>query len=286
MSSALMQLDQVTKDFRGSGRHRGPVRAVDGLTMTVATNEIVALVGESGAGKSTVGRLILGLEHPTSGSVRFDGVDLATLSRREMYAARRRMHLIAQDPYQSLHPGMTLGQIVAEPLAIRGLTGSTRDEKVERALDEVGLTPVRQFVKRYPHELSGGQRQRVALARALVSEPDLVIADEPTSMLDASLCANILEHVLGMRDRLETAFVYVTHTLAVARYVADRIVVMHEGRAVEVGDADRVIEAPEHPYTKLLIAASEGDLDEMKIRRREFDEYQTNQEETCPTANA
>jgi ABC-type glutathione transport system ATPase component len=234
---------------------------VDGVSLTVEEREVVALVGESGAGKSTLARLILGLERPDAGTVRFDGVDLATLSGSELRRARQRMHLVLQDPYQSLHPGMRVAQLVGEPLALRRVPRDVRAKAVHDAVEQVALRPADDFCRRFPHQLSGGQRQRVALARALVAEPRLVIADEPTSMLDASLCAGILELILGIRERFGTAFVYITHDLALARWVSDRMVVMRDGKVVEVGRSDDVVHNPQSEYTKLLLAASEGRTD-------------------------
>ena len=269
MSDAVLELDRVSKFFgsRRSQRSKAEIRAVDGVSLTVEAGEVVALVGESGAGKSTLARLILGLEQPDEGSVRFDGVDLSTLSRRELRRARQRMHLVLQDPYQSLHPGMRVDRLVGEPLAIRGMSGAARAGAVRGAVEQVALQPAASFCQRFPHQLSGGQRQRVALARALVAEPKLVIADEPTSMLDASLCAGILELILGIRDRFGTAFVYITHDLALARWVSDRMIVMREGQVVEAGRSDDVVHFPRSDYTKLLLAASEGELDDNRNRR-------------------
>ncbi len=239
--------------------------AVQGVSLSVAEGEIVALVGESGAGKSTVGRLVLGLERPDQGSVRFEGVDLARLTGRALRRARQRMHLILQDPYESLHPGMRVGRAVAEPLAVAGVPGHERRTRALEALTEVGLAPAAQFAGRFPHELSGGQRQRVALARAFAGRPRLVVADEPTSMLDASLRAGILELILGIRERLGTAFVFVTHDLALARYVSDRIAVMRDGAIVECRKTERLIRDPREPYTQALLAASEGVLLEEEV---------------------
>ena len=261
--SAVLELEGVSKSFgsRRSQRTRAEIKAVDDVSLTVEEGEVVALVGESGAGKSTLARLILGLEKPDDGTVRFDGLDLAALSRRELRKARQRMHLVLQDPYQSLHPGLRVESLVAEPLALRGVPRAERTEPVRGAVEQVALHPAPAFCRRFPHQLSGGQRQRVALARALVAEPKLVIADEPTSMLDASLCAGILELILGIRDKFGTAFVYITHDLALARWVSDRMVVMREGRIVEMGPSDDVVHCPCSDYTKLLLAASEGELD-------------------------
>ncbi|MGH9153003.1 MAG: ABC transporter ATP-binding protein [Acidimicrobiales bacterium] len=263
--TAVLQLDAVTRRYRSRRglREQREVVAVDGVSLSVGEGEIVAVVGESGAGKTTLARLILGLERPDSGAVRFDGRDLASLSRRQLRAARQRMHLVFQDPYQSLHPGMRVGEIVAEPLAVRGDDRSARSAAAVQALEEVALRPAASMARRFPHQLSGGQRQRVALARATVARPRLVIADEPTSMLDASVCAGILELILAMRQRHGTAFVYITHDLAVARWVSDRLVVMRSGRVVETGPSDDVVHRPAHDYTRLLLAASEGELDQV-----------------------
>lgn len=258
-TEAVLQLRAVSKSFfrrtlTGDSR---PVHAVEDVSLTLARGEILSLVGESGAGKSTMGRIVLGLERPDRGEVLFDGIDLAGLSVRQRRRMRRRMHMILQDPYESLHPGMRLARIVAEPLAIARVARSEIPLKVTSALDEVGLVPATGFLRRYPSELSGGQRQRVAIARALVGRPELVVADEPTSMLDASLRAGVLELILSMRDRLGTAFIFITHDLAVARYVSDRIAVMHEGRLVEIGETDVLIADPQDDYTRTLLAASE-----------------------------
>ncbi len=259
MSDTILDLRGVSKAYfrRALTGEAHPVNAVDDVSLTVDRGEILGLVGESGAGKSTIGRIVLGLDRPEHGQVLFDGIDLTALSPRRLRRVRRRMHMILQDPYESLHPGMRLARIVAEPLAIAGVRRSDVPAKVASALDEVGLVPASGFLRRYPSELSGGQRQRVAVARALVGRPELVVADEPTSMLDASLRAGVLELILSMRDRLDTAFIFITHDLAVARYVSDRIAVMHEGRLVEIGETDSLIAEPHDDYTRTLLAASE-----------------------------
>ena len=255
----MLELRGVSKAFsrRSLTGDSQAVNAVDDVSLSLARGEILGLVGESGAGKSTIGRIVLGLERPDKGEVLFDGIDLAALSARQLRRVRRRMHMILQDPYESLHPGMRLARIVAEPLAIARVPRAEIPAKVTSALDEVGLVSASGFVRRYPSELSGGQRQRVAVARALVGRPELVVADEPTSMLDASLRAGVLELILSMRDRLGTAFIFITHDLAVARYVSDRIAVLHEGRLVEIGETDGLIADPQDDYTRTLLAASE-----------------------------
>ncbi|MBW3557538.1 MAG: ABC transporter ATP-binding protein, partial [Actinobacteria bacterium] len=271
----VLQVEAVTKRYRGRRAGRGGgVVAVDDVSLSVASGEIVAVVGESGAGKSTLARLILGLERPDEGAVRVDGQDLCELSSSELRAARHGMHLVLQDPFQSLHPGMRVEQLVGEPLAVRGVQRRERAGAVRRALEDVSMPPAT-FLRRFPHQLSGGQRQRVALARAMVAQPRLVIADEPTSMLDASLAAGIIELILAIRDRFGTGFVYITHDLAVARWVSDRMVVMRDGRIVESGPSGEVVSRPRHPYTRLLLAASEGDLDHIPF----------NEEEACPVGS-
>ncbi len=261
MSDALLVLREVSKSYRRSssfGREQIEVPAVQDVSLALGRGEILGLVGESGAGKSTLTRLVLGLEHPDRGQVLLDGTDLTTLSAAALRATRRRMHLVLQDPYQSLHPGMRVGQAVGEPLAIAGVRRPERAAPVAGALEEVGLRPAEAFAHRYPHEMSGGQRQRVALARALVGRPELVIADEPTSMLDASLRAGILALITAIRDAHGTAFLFVTHDLAMARYVADRIAVLQHGHVVECGETEQLIGGPDHPYTQTLLAASES----------------------------
>lgn len=261
MTGPLLTLDAVSKAYRrGSavGRDAAHVQAVSDVSLTVGRGEILGLVGESGAGKSTLTRLVLGLERPDSGEVRLDGTTLSGLSGASLRTARRRMHLILQDPYQSLHPGMRIGRCVAEPLAIAGVPRPARPGHVESALEEAGLTPPADFTRRYPHELSGGQRQRAALARALVGRPELVVADEPTSMLDASLRFEILSLITAIRDAHGSAFLFVTHDLAMARHVSDRIAVLQHGRLVECAPTEDVINDPQHPYTRTLLAASES----------------------------
>lgn len=261
MTGALLELDRVSRTYRHTsalGRRSAVVPALSEVSLSIERGRILGLVGTSGAGKSTLSRLVLGLERPDSGRVLLDGTDLAALSRRDLRGARRRMHLVLQDPYQSLHPGMRVDRLVGEPLAVARLPRDERPPRVVAALEEVGLTPPARYLRRFPHELSGGQRQRVALARALVGRPELVVADEPTSMLDASLRAEMLALVAGIRATHGTAFLFVTHDLAMARYVADEIAVLSEGRLVERGETEQVIRDPQHPFTRTLLAASES----------------------------
>lgn len=258
MSSAVLELDRVSKTFRSHGlRSRPAVAAVRNVSLRLAPGEILGVVGESGSGKTTLAKLVLGLERPDAGRVVFDGEELTGLSERDLRRVRTRMHLILQDPYQSLHPGMRIAEAVAEPLAVAGEDRRARRGRAAEALEEVDLSPAGRFLDRFPHELSGGQRQRVAVARALVGLPRLVLADEPTSMLDVSLRAGILELLERVRRRHGIAFVVITHDLAVARHVSDRIGVMFRGEMAELGPSEEVVARPLHPYTRTLLRAVE-----------------------------
>jgi oligopeptide/dipeptide ABC transporter ATP-binding protein len=230
------------------------VHAVSGVSFRVGRGEMVALVGESGCGKTTTAQAVLRLVEPDAGAVRFDGVDVTTLPHRELRQLRRRMQIIYQDPYESLDPRFRVEATVAEPLTIHRM--GTRDDRrdvVERALEQVGLSPAALFLDRFPHELSGGQRQRVAIAASLVLEPDLLVADEPVSMLDVSVRAGILAILDELRDR-GLAVLMITHDLSTAARFADRICVMYLGRIVEEGPAREVIDNPQHPYTRALLS--------------------------------
>jgi ABC-type glutathione transport system ATPase component len=231
----LLEVQGACKTFRsGAGARRRQVVALDDVSLAVGEAEIVALVGESGSGKSTLGRTVVGLERLDEGRALFEGVEYSRMSERSMRRLRPHMHLVLQDPYQSLHPGMRVRSAVAEPLEIAG-TGNARSPRVAEALEEVGLTPAGDFLNRYPHQLSGGQRQRVVLARALVGRPRLVVADEPTSMVDATLRAGIVALIRQLRDRHGIAFLVITHDLDMAGAVAEQVAVMQRGRLVECG---------------------------------------------------
>ncbi len=256
----LVQIDEVRKHFPVGQTlffaPRGVVRAVDEVSLDIREGETFGLVGESGSGKTTLGRLLVRLEEPTEGGirVRVNGapVELGAIERTEL---RRNVQMIFQDPYESLNPRMTIGQIVAEPLRVLRLEeGDGRDRCVAEILDRVGLAPGT-FLPRYPHELSGGQRQRVAIARAMIVRPRFVVADEPTSMLDVSVRAGILELLAELKRDMNVTYLYVTHDLAVARYLCDRIGVMYRGKIVELGGTEEVLQRPLHPYTRALIAA-------------------------------
>ena len=252
MNEALLQVRGATKTFRAGRRQ---VVALDDVSLAVGEGQMVALVGESGSGKSTLGRVVVGLERLDAGEVVFGGTEYSRMRERPLRRLRRNMHLVLQDPYQSIHPGMRVGEAVAEPLAIEG-TGGARSPRVIEALEEVGLTPASQFLDRYPHQLSGGQRQRVVLARALVGRPRLVVADEPTSRVDATLRGGIVSLMRDLRARHGIAFLVITHDLDVAGAVAEEVAVMQDGRIVESGRTAEVFASPSHPYTRSLLDAA------------------------------
>lgn len=232
------------------------VRAVDGIDFDIKKGEIFALVGESGSGKTTTGRLLLRLIEPTSGKIFFEGKDTTKIPEKEFKPYRRRMQMIFQDPYESLNPKMTIFDIIAEPPRVQGTLSEPQiKDKVYKVLTDVQLVPPEEFVYRYPHELSGGQRQRVAVARALTLDPEFVVADEPVSMLDASIRAEILNLMLDLMKKYHVTFLYITHDLALARHICDTIAVMYLGKLMERGTAEQIIYEPLHPYTKALLVA-------------------------------
>ncbi len=232
------------------------VHAVDGINLETTKGMILGLAGESGSGKTTTGRVIMRLLEPTSGKIYFKGKDISHLNDVSMKPLRRQMQIVFQDPYESLNPRMTVGDIISEPMKLQGISDEKElEERVDKILEDAKLIPPSEFIFRYPHELSGGQRQRVATARAFVLDPEFVVADEPVSMLDASIRAEILQLMFSLVKKYKTSFLYITHDLALARHVCDRIAIMYLGEIVEQGTIDQVIFESLHPYTGALMKA-------------------------------
>ena len=253
----LIQVRDLVKHYESGGLFRGsapPVRAVQGVSFEVARGETLALVGESGCGKSSVGRTILRLQEPTSGSAVFEGVELFALDRAALRKMRRRMQIIFQDPYSSLNPRMTVGAAIAEGIEIHRLaSGRDVGRRVGALLEEVGLDPA--YAGRYPHEFSGGQRQRIGIARALAVEPSFVVCDEPVSALDVSVQAQVLNLLADLQRERGLSYLFIAHDLAVVRQIARRVAVMYLGRIVEEGPTEELLREPRHPYTVALLSA-------------------------------
>ena len=257
MSAPLLQVEGLVKHFpirRGLfGKAVGAVRAVDGVSFTLQAGQTLGVVGESGCGKSTLGRLVLRLIEPTAGRVVFQGTELGTLNAAALRAQRRTLQIIFQDPYASLNPRMTVGQILTEPLRLHGLHIGRQAERVAELLQTVGLSPT--HAERYPHEFSGGQRQRVGIARALAVEPQLIVCDEAVSALDVSVQAQVVNLLQDLQQRLGIAYIFIAHDLAVVKHIASHIAVMYLGRIVELAPKDALFAAPRHPYTQALLSA-------------------------------
>jgi oligopeptide/dipeptide ABC transporter ATP-binding protein len=263
--STLVEISGLSVHFtlKGSalsrvlGRSAPVVRAVDGVDLSLRRGEVLGLVGESGSGKTTLGRAVLGLVPASAGSIRFDGTDVTALSERRIRPLRRRMQMVFQDPHAALNPAMDLGTAIGHPLRIHKLTTGEREtrERVHRVMELVGLAPAERYYGQYPADLSGGQKQRAVLARAAILEPELIVADEPVSMLDMSVRARTIELMADLKERLDLTYVYITHDLATAKLFCDRIAIMYLGRIVEIGPTAEIFADPKHPYTRALLRA-------------------------------
>jgi peptide/nickel transport system ATP-binding protein len=256
----ILEVENLSKIYKTKrsllGASGNELIALNRISFKIFKGEIFGLVGESGSGKTTAGRLVVRLEEPAEGKIYLDTVDISGFRGKGLRDFRRQVQMTFQDPYQSLNPQISVFDTVSEPLIIHKIgNGKTRKDLVWEAMKSVGLSPPDDYLHRYPHQLSGGQRQRVAIARAMVLNPRFVVADEPTSMLDASISAQIFNILLDMREKLDVTLLFITHSLAAARYLCDRIAVIYRGHLMEMGPADEIIQNPKHPYTQALIDA-------------------------------
>jgi peptide/nickel transport system ATP-binding protein len=262
----LLRVSDLVVEYAGKGFGAKPFRALGGVSVSIGQGETFGLVGESGSGKTTLGRAILGLAPVTEGSIVFEGKDISHASRRQRRVLSRDLQVVFQDPYTSLNPSMTVGDILAEPLTVQGRTGADARTRVRTVLDAVGLP--QDAVRRLPREFSGGQRQRVAIARALVLSPKLIVCDEPVSALDLSTQARVLDLFLQIQRDTGVSYLFVSHDLDVVRHLSHRVAVMYRGEIVEQGEAEQVTTRPEHPYTqRLLLASPVPDPDRQEQRR-------------------
>ncbi len=263
-TTEILRVEQLKKYFpveksfleRMLTRTRTFVRAVDGISFSVNRGEVFTLAGESGCGKTTTGKIIVRLIPPTSGKIFFQKTETTAVNHEKLRLLKRKMQIIFQDPYASLNPRMKIGDAVGHPLEIHGIAkDEEKRKKVLEILERVGLTPSEQFERLYPHQLSGGQRQRAAMARSLILEPEFIVADEPVSMIDVSLRMTIIDLMLDLRKELGLTYLFITHDLAIAKYISDRIAIMYLGKIVEMGDKNEIFTHPLHPYTQALLLA-------------------------------
>ncbi|MEJ1154745.1 MULTISPECIES: ATP-binding cassette domain-containing protein [Microbacterium] len=267
MSAPLLDVKNLVVEYPIKGWRKKPFRALDDVSLSVNPGETVGLVGESGSGKTTLGRAVLGLAPVTEGTITFDGRDISHLKTRERRAMSSHVQVVFQDPYSSMNPTMLVGDILAEPLRIAGVSKAEAKGRIRELLDQVRL-PL-DAIDRFPHEFSGGQRQRIAIARALALEPKLIVCDEPVSALDLSTQARVLDIFIEIQRRTGVAYLFVSHDLSVVRHISHRVAVMYHGKIVETGDGDAVTRNPEHPYTqRLLMAAPVPNPAEQATRRQ------------------